>query len=146
MIRVLVADDEPRVLNSLRLVLKCEGFDVETAPNGAEALEKLKAGDFHVMVCDLCMSPVDGMELVRGARGLRPGMQVIILTGYASPNTAADAMRQDVFDYMVKPVPAGVLAKAVRNAAAYGAAAAGGGEIDRDIQGARNLSLKNYLR
>jgi DNA-binding NtrC family response regulator len=146
MLRVLIVDDEPRVLNSLRMVLQSEGFEVETASSGAEALERLRACDFDVMVCDLCMSPVDGMELVRGARHLRPGTQVIILTGYASPNTAAEAQRHDVFDYMVKPVPAGVLAEAVRNAAAYGAAAVAGGAVDSGVRGRRNISLRNYLR
>jgi len=146
MIRVLVVDDEPRVLNSLRLVLQCEGFDVETASRGAEALERLKSGNFQVMVSDLCMSPVDGMELLRGARQTSPGTQVIILTGYASPNTARDALKNDVFDYMVKPVPARALAQAVRNAAIYGAAAAGGGVVDRDVMSTKSVSLRNYLR
>jgi DNA-binding NtrC family response regulator len=114
--RVLVVDDERHVLNSIRLVLQIDGFEVVTASSGEDAVKRLKEGEFGVMVSDLCMSPMDGMELLRYVREWKPSMPVIMLTGYSSPGTRAEAEGLGVFDYLVKPATAAAILRSVRNA------------------------------
>ena len=103
MSRILIVDDEPRILLLMKGLLKANGYEVETARDGAAALEIVKAGGVDIVITDLRMQPMDGMELFREVRAASPDIPVILLTAYASVETAIDAMKSGIFDYLTKP-------------------------------------------
>ena len=103
MTTILIVDDEAGTLLLLQSLLKSNGYAVKTAGDGVSALEIVKAGGIDITVTDLRMEPMDGMALFREIRKVTTVMPVIILTGYASIETAIDAMKSGVFDYLTKP-------------------------------------------
>ena len=103
MSKVLIVDDEPRILLLLQSLLKTNKYEVETARDGAGALEIVRGGGVDIVITDLRMTPMDGMELFKEIHKLHPSMPVILLTAYASVETAIDAMREGMFDYLTKP-------------------------------------------
>ena len=103
MSKILIVDDEPRILLLLQNLLKANGFGVETARDGNAALDIVRAGGIDITVTDLRMTPMDGMSLFREIKALAPNMPVVLLTAYASVETAIEAMRNGVFDYLTKP-------------------------------------------
>ena len=103
MTKILIVDDEPRILLLMKSLLKANGFEVETAKDGPAALEIVKAGGVQIVVTDLRMSPMDGMRLFREIKAFDPSVPVILLTAYASVETAIEAMKSGIFDYLTKP-------------------------------------------
>ncbi|MCU0962497.1 MAG: response regulator [Pirellulaceae bacterium] len=103
--RILVVDDEEIVRESYRLVLADAGYDVRTVSNGREALEVCRAEHFDVVLADIRMPDMDGLEMSREVVRDFPGTRVIVITGYPSPESAERARRLGVSDYLQKPVP-----------------------------------------
>lgn len=103
MSRILIVDDEPRILLLMKGLLKTNGYEVETAKDGAAALEIVRAGGVDIVVTDLRMQPMDGMALFHEVHAASPDVPVILLTAYASVETAIDAMKSGIFDYLTKP-------------------------------------------
>lgn len=103
MSKILIVDDEPRILLLLQSLLKANGYDVETARDGDAAIEVVRKGGVDITVTDLRMTPMDGMTLFRELKAISPSMPVILLTAYASVETAIDAMKSGIFDYLTKP-------------------------------------------
>ena len=103
MSKILIVDDEPRILLLLQSLLKANKFEVETARDGASALEIVRKGGVDITVTDLRMTPMDGMTLFREIRAIAPEMPVILLTAYATVETAIEAMKAGIFDYLTKP-------------------------------------------
>ena len=103
MTKILIVDDEPRILLLMKSLLKANGFDVETAKDGPAALELIKGGEIQIVVTDLRMTPMDGMSLFKEIRACNPSIPVILLTAYASVETAIEAMKSGIFDYLTKP-------------------------------------------
>ena len=103
MTKILIVDDEPRILLLMKSLLKANGFEVETAKDGPAALEIVRGGGIQIVVTDLRMSPMDGMMLFKEIRALDPSVPVILLTAYASVETAIEAMKSGIFDYLTKP-------------------------------------------
>ena len=103
MAKVLLVDDEPRILLLLQSLLKTNKYEVETARDGNAALDIVRAGGIDIMITDLRMAPMDGMTLFQEVHKLHPFMPVILLTAYASVETAIEAMKQGMFDYLTKP-------------------------------------------
>lgn len=101
--RVLVVDDEEIARKNLEHVLKKEDYAVVTACNGLEALQKMETSDFDVIVTDLRMEKVDGMDLLERARLRSPDSKVIMITAYATVDSAIDAMKKGAFHYVTKP-------------------------------------------
>ncbi len=101
--RILVVDDEELIRTTLEIKLSPD-FDVTIASSGHEAIEKINEQSFDVILTDLKMMGVDGLDVLRTARKSPDGPDVIILTGYASLESALEALRQDAFDYLTKPV------------------------------------------
>lgn len=101
--KVLIVDDEPRILSLLHSLLKAEGMASVSAKDGGEALQLLREQDFNLLITDIRMSPVDGMELFRKARQEFPKMPVILLTAYGAVETAIEAMKLGAYDYLTKP-------------------------------------------
>jgi len=101
--RVLVVDDDPSVTALYKKTLTEKGYEVATAATGEEALAKLDRGHFDAAVIDLVLPGVGGMEVVAAARRMDPPPVVVILTGYASLDSAIEAVRYGAFDYLRKP-------------------------------------------
>ncbi len=101
--RILVIDDEPFVRESCKRIFADKGYDVETASSGEEGLEMARRGYFDCALVDLKMPGINGMEVVRTVRENRPGSAVLIITGYGDLETAAEATRLGVSDYVLKP-------------------------------------------
>jgi DNA-binding NtrC family response regulator len=109
--RVLLVEDEPNMARTLAKILERKGYDVATAGNGEEALRELAAGAFAVIVTDLNMPVLDGMQLLRRLQGDPPpagerrllSPPAIVLTGHGSTQAAVEAMKLGAWDYLVKP-------------------------------------------
>jgi diguanylate cyclase (GGDEF)-like protein len=102
-IRILIVDDEPTVRNVLSQVLEDDGFETTEAANGEEALACLKKEPFSLVITDIMMPGMTGIELLVKIKQLYPDTQVIIITSYASLDTALTALRQGAYDYLFKP-------------------------------------------
>ena len=101
--KVLVVDDEPAVTKSSRRILTEAGYEVDTTESGREGMSRALVEEFDLVVADLKMPDLDGMELVRTLRSRRPGTAVIIITGYGTVRSAVEATRAGVSDYIEKP-------------------------------------------
>jgi len=102
--RVLVVDDEAGIRSFIGEVLGGEGLEVEQAADGRQAAELLESRSFHLMLTDLKMPRMDGMELLRLARQSVPEMEVIVLTAHGTVDSAVEAMKLGAFDYLGKPL------------------------------------------
>jgi two-component system response regulator FlrC len=102
--RVLVVDDEAGIRSFIGEVLEGEGFAVTLAADGREAVTELEQRSFHLMLTDLKMPRLGGMELLRLARERVPEMEVIVLTAHGTVDSAVEAMKLGAFDYLVKPL------------------------------------------
>ena len=101
--RILVVDDEMIVCESCKRILEEEGYEVETALSGKEAFEKMKGNPFDVVITDLKMPGIDGMEVLRTFRKEYPEAIIIMITGFSTVETAVEAMKLGAFDYIPKP-------------------------------------------
>lgn len=120
--RVLVVDDELGVRESLRAVLTPE-FEVATAPSGESALDLMARSAFDVVTVDLRMPGVSGLDVLERAKRIDPDLEILIVTGYASFDSALEGLRQRAFDYVTKPFEPGRVRELVRRAAACRATA-----------------------
>jgi len=102
--RVMVIDDEKIVGDMAKLSLEQEGYEVETFLNGAPALKRLEDVRFDVVVTDLKMKGIDGMEVLRTVKSLYPDTKVIMITAFANLDAAIEALRNEVHDFFPKPV------------------------------------------
>ncbi|MGB3096256.1 MAG: response regulator, partial [Candidatus Deferrimicrobiaceae bacterium] len=102
-VNILIVDDEEIVRESLANWLEEDGYEVEAAENGARALERLPAKDWNLAMVDLKMPGMDGIQLMDEIRKVRPDTIVIIMTAYATVDTAVQAMKKGAYDYIVKP-------------------------------------------
>jgi signal transduction histidine kinase len=100
---ILIVDDERDIRQLLREMLTLEGHEVTDAPNGAEALARLREASFDLVVTDVRMPNLSGMELLRRVRELSPSTEVIVATAYAELDTAIECMRAGAFDLLRKP-------------------------------------------
>lgn len=119
MSRVLLVDDEPSILSVLSTLLKAEGYEVDSALGGEKAQDLIRAQDFDLMISDIRMSPVNGMELLRQSHSERPSLPVIMLTAYGSVETAIEALKLGAFDYVTKPFKVDELLITVQRALDY---------------------------
>ena len=101
--RILVVDDEPDTRALIFDVLSDEGYEVRLCANGEEALHALKESKFDLVLADVKMPGMSGMELLVQARALAPSTEVVIMTAYASPASVRQAWRDEAFDYLFKP-------------------------------------------
>src|SRR5208283_5706374 len=102
--KIMIIDDEKIVGDMAKLSLEQEGYEVETFLSGEVALKRLDEQKFDVVVTDLKMKGVDGMEILRMVKQLYPDVKVIMITAFANLDTAIEALRGDVHDFFPKPV------------------------------------------
>jgi two-component system sensor histidine kinase/response regulator len=114
--KLLFIDDEEIVLRSCRRVFAKGDFEIETALSGEEGLEKVRAGNFDVVITDLKMPGLGGMEVLHTLRKERPEIVVVIFTGYANVETAREALKNGAFDYIPKPFTPDEIKEVVQNA------------------------------
>ena len=101
--RLLIVDDEEAALLNLERAMSKQGYSVVTAGSGARALELLAAQPFDVLLTDLRMEKVDGMQLLKTCREHHPDMEVVVITGFATAEAAVQAMKQGAFHFVAKP-------------------------------------------
>ncbi len=116
MARILIIDDERSIRNTLRDILEFEKYEVEDAKDGEEGLEKIKANDYDVVLCDVKMPKLDGMELLEKATALKSETQFIMISGHGNINTAVEATKKGAFDFIEKPPDLNRLLVSIRNA------------------------------
>ncbi|HQI80105.1 MAG TPA: response regulator [Deltaproteobacteria bacterium] len=114
--RILVVDDEEIVRYSLKNILVAAGFEVEDVASGEEALKLLYAQSFHMVLTDLVLEGMGGLELLENIKVVSPKTLVIVITGYGSLKTAVAALRLGVYDYLLKPCDENELLLRVRRA------------------------------
>ncbi|WKZ68909.1 MAG: sigma-54 dependent transcriptional regulator [Melioribacteraceae bacterium] len=102
--RILVVDDERSIRDSLNMILTDEGYEVKSAADGEEALKFISEENFDIIISDIKMPNIDGIELLNKASKISPSTFFVIMTAYASVNTAVEALRHGAFDYLIKPV------------------------------------------
>src|SRR6059058_5747855 len=115
-VRVLVVDDEPMMSDSLRQHLVDEGYAVDTAASGAEAIDLFDGGAHHLVICDLQLPDMDGLTLLRHMKDSRPTTEVIVITGYGSVERAVEATKAGAFWFLEKPFDFEVLLPLVERA------------------------------
>ncbi|MDT8273110.1 MAG: sigma-54 dependent transcriptional regulator [Desulfomonilia bacterium] len=131
--KILVVDDEVGIRQSLRMILEKEGFTVETASNGDEAFKIIRQGDIDLLISDIRMAGMDGVELLKVTKSISPCTEVIMITGYASVDSAVDSMKQGAYDYLTKPFKKADILKAVNKA------------IEKQVLTMDNISMKERL-
>lgn len=102
--KILIVDDEKPIRDSLKLVLAEEGFITDTAGDGEDALLKIQDNSYDIVISDIKMPKMDGMQLLESSSKISPETFFIIMTAYASVKTAIDALRCGAYDYLIKPV------------------------------------------
>ncbi len=113
--RVLVVDDERAIRDLLSDAVRHAGYEVLSAPNGEEALSLIRQENIHIAICDIKMPGMSGIELLKQIRDVSPETIVIMITAYASVETAVDALRYGAFNYILKPlIYEDVIAKILR--------------------------------
>lgn len=114
--KLLIVDDERIALRNLEHVMKKEGYDVTGTQSGPNAVKLLEEQQFDVVLTDLRMEKVDGMQILRKCRELYPDAEVVMITGYATLESAVEAMKHGAFSYIAKPFKLDEVRKVVREA------------------------------
>ncbi len=114
--RILVADDDAVIREGLRRILTAEGYEVEAVSNGRSALERLEQNRFRLLVTDLKMPGMSGLEVLKAIRSCQPELPVVLITGYAAIDNAVEAMKNGATDYLAKPFANEELINKVKNA------------------------------
>lgn len=131
---ILVVDDEASIRNVLRDILEMEDYEVEEAKDGIEALAKVKTNKFDVIISDIKMPKMDGMDVLERIQILAPDIPVIMISGHGSIETAVDAVKKGAFDYIAKPLDMNRILITIRNA------------MDRSSLVAETKTLKKRIR
>jgi ATP-dependent Lon protease len=112
---ILIVDDEPIARTNLEYVLKKEGYRVDTAGNGLEALERMKSQEFDLILTDMKMEKMDGFQLLETARKISPRTDIVLITGYATVNSAVAALKKGATHYLPKPINLDELRETIRD-------------------------------
>lgn len=101
--KIMLVDDEERFLSTTKKLLERKGLQVSTASSGSEALEKLEKENIHVVILDVKMPGMDGIETLKAIKARHPLVEVIMLTGHATVESAVDGLKSGATDYLMKP-------------------------------------------
>jgi DNA-binding NtrC family response regulator len=114
--QIVIIDDEKIVGDMAQRILSQEGYEVETFTDSTQALERIRNKQFDLVITDLKMENIDGMDILKEVNQLYPDTKVIMLTAYATLDAAIDAIRERIFDFFPKPVKIEDLKRSVRKA------------------------------
>jgi DNA-binding NtrC family response regulator len=114
--KILLVDDEKEFADSLSQRLQIRGLDVQTALSGEDALDLIQKEDFDVVILDVLMPGKDGIETLKEIKDARPLLEVIMLTGHATVETAIEGMKLGAYDYLMKPTDTGELLEKISKA------------------------------
>lgn len=115
---ILILDDEPIVSKRLKPSLEKKGYEVETFTSSADALKRIQERQFNIVITDLKMEGVDGMQFLAEVKGRFPDTEVIVITGFATMETAKESFNRGVFDFLAKPFKLGDIAEVIGRAEA----------------------------
>ncbi|MCX6165023.1 MAG: response regulator, partial [Ignavibacteriae bacterium] len=101
--KILVVDDESTICDSVKKILSRKGYSVENTLNATDAIEKMKKEKYDILITDLMMPKISGMELIELVKKYYPEIDVLVITGYATIDTAVQATKLGVLDYIQKP-------------------------------------------
>jgi two-component system response regulator PilR (NtrC family) len=132
--RILVVDDEKSMCQFLSIMLRKEGYDITTVSTGKKAIEEVSGSRYDVVLTDIKMAGMDGMEVLREIKRIDPTMPVVIMTAYASQKTAIEAVNQGAFHYLIKHAKNEEIKMVVRNA------------LDMKRMRTENVLLKKQLK
>ncbi|MBU0966424.1 MAG: response regulator [Proteobacteria bacterium] len=113
---ILILDDEPIVSKRLKPSLDKNGYEVETFVRSVDALSRIRERDFDIIITDLKMEGVNGMEFLTEAKRRSPSTEVIVITGFATMETAKQSFSKGVFDFLAKPFKLGEILEVIRKA------------------------------
>ena len=116
MAKILVIDDERSIRNTVKDILGFEGYTVEVAENGSRGLELVKVSDFDIILCDIKMPEMDGIEVLEKILELKPETTVVMISGHGNIDTAVEAIKKGAYDFIVKPLDLNRLLITIRNA------------------------------
>jgi len=116
MSRILVIDDERSIRNTLKDILEYEKYEVELAEDGAKALEKVKGAEFDIVLCDIKMPGMDGLEVLVKLSEMTPDTPVVMISGHGNIDTAVESIKKGAYDYIEKPLDLNRLLITIRNA------------------------------
>ena len=112
--QILILDDEPIVCKRLKPAFQKAGYEVETFTESASAMERIEQKRFHIVITDLKMKGVDGMHFLSRIKEIAPETAVIVITGFATSDTAKESFRGGAFDFIAKPFKLSEILETVR--------------------------------
>jgi len=113
---ILIVDDEKAIRRSLSDILSFEGFKIDEAADGAEAIKKIKENNYDCILCDIKMPKIDGMEVLEQTREAKPDIPFIMISGHGNIETAVEAVKKGAYDFISKPPDLNRLLITIRNA------------------------------
>lgn len=116
MAKILIIDDEKAICNTLKDILTYEKYEVEIANDGAEGIKKAETGNFDLVLSDIKMPKMDGIEVLVKLQEMHPDLPVVMISGHGTIDTAVDALKKGAYDYISKPPDLNRLLVTVRNA------------------------------
>lgn len=116
MLKILVIDDERSIRNTLKDILGFEGFQVELAENGRAGIDLVQSSEFDIILCDIKMPEMDGLEVLEQIRKIKPESTVVMISGHGTIDTAVEAIKKGAFDFIEKPLDLNRLLITLRNA------------------------------
>ncbi len=131
--RILVVDDEPSIRRTLRDILEYEGYHIEEAVDGEEALSQVSKGEFDLVILDVKMPKIDGMDVLRELHSSNPSLPIVMISGHGTIETAVEATRAGAYDFVEKPPDLNRLLLTVRNA------------LDRAVLVTENKKMKKTI-
>src|SRR5258706_2574065 len=144
---ILVVDDEPVARQSLSEILRLEGYAVNSVPNGQVAVEYVRTHPIELVLVDLRMAGMDGLEVIQVVNQISPETEVILLTAFGTTESAIQALRLRVHDYLLKPAPPTAVVNSVKKGLVRREArlkARGGSAVNMEVdEGVLEISLKD---
>lgn len=113
---ILILDDEPIVSKRLKPSLEKKGYEVETFTNSTDALKRTRERSFDIVITDLKMEGLDGMQFLTEVKEKSPETEVIVITGFATMETAKESFQKGVFDFLAKPFKLGEISEIISRA------------------------------
>ena len=101
--KILIIDDEKAICNTLKEILEYEKYEIDIANDGMEGIRKMQSSNFDLVLCDIKMPKMDGLEVLTKIQEIKPEIPVVMISGHGTIETAVDAIRKGAFDYISKP-------------------------------------------